>query len=545
MTEAEWLACHDAIAMLEFLEGKASERKLRLFGAACCRRIDPALFAPAHQALVEAVELFSDNLIDENAFRAALEPVSQLWGEIESDDWEPQRYVTAAARHLETGGGAPWAAGFSARAIARQCCPEQDPQHNLIGQAEREAQSHLLREIFGTPMRPLHFDADWLAGPGQVAVKLASKIVQHGRFDEVPLLAELLEQADCPHPDGIAHCRAPGTHLRGCWVVDALLGRESPVRAGLLTRADWHACGNLVPLHRFLEGKGSVRQWRLYAVACCRRIESLIQDERSRQALEVAALLADDRAAPEEVERARTEAEVVYEAAWMNRYRAEAEADFCYTREYAAACWPEDAAEAVCWALRPDPRIAGAEARPTADEREFVPSDSCVTAARKAHWFASSAHSPGEIEEHNACETEIIGAEMAEQCALLRDIFGAYFGAPADPAAWLPLEPSLIFRRKHAWCRLPTPANTHIPADVIAWRDGLIRALAQAMYDEDSFDRVNILADGLEEAGCTNIDILDHLRAPGPHVRGCWVVDLLLGKCQPFRQTPSTDLPIV
>jgi hypothetical protein len=55
-------------------------------------------------------------------------------------------------------------------------------------------------------------------------------------------------------------------------------------------------------------------------------------------------------------------------------------------------------------------------------------------------------------------------------------------------------------------------------------------ALAEAIYDERAFDRLPILADALEEAGCTNADILNHCRQPGEHVRGCWVVDLILGK---------------
>jgi hypothetical protein len=54
--------------------------------------------------------------------------------------------------------------------------------------------------------------------------------------------------------------------------------------------------------------------------------------------------------------------------------------------------------------------------------------------------------------------------------------------------------------------------------------------LAQAIYDDRAFDRLPILADALEEAGCDTADILAHCRGPGPHVRGCWVVDLILGK---------------
>jgi hypothetical protein len=57
-----------------------------------------------------------------------------------------------------------------------------------------------------------------------------------------------------------------------------------------------------------------------------------------------------------------------------------------------------------------------------------------------------------------------------------------------------------------------------------------VRTLAVGIYKETAFDRFPILADALEDAGCDNADILNHCRGPGPHVRGCWVIDLLLGK---------------
>jgi hypothetical protein len=57
-----------------------------------------------------------------------------------------------------------------------------------------------------------------------------------------------------------------------------------------------------------------------------------------------------------------------------------------------------------------------------------------------------------------------------------------------------------------------------------------VNHLAQAIYTDRAFDRMPILADALEDAGCTNQDILEHCRGGGEHVRGCWVVDLLLAK---------------
>jgi len=62
------------------------------------------------------------------------------------------------------------------------------------------------------------------------------------------------------------------------------------------------------------------------------------------------------------------------------------------------------------------------------------------------------------------------------------------------------------------------------------WLTPTAQSLAAAIYADRAFDRLPILADALEEAGCTNVDVLLHCRQPEEHVRGCWVVDLVLGK---------------
>src|SRR5207249_5635173 len=77
---------------------------------------------------------------------------------------------------------------------------------------------------------------------------------------------------------------------------------------------------------------------------------------------------------------------------------------------------------------------------------------------------------------------------------------------------------------------LPFRPLPRLAASALAWNDACTVKVARAIYEERAFDRLPILADALEDAGCDNADILAHCRGPGPHVRGCWVVDLLLGK---------------
>ncbi|MBP3956137.1 hypothetical protein J8F10_12675 [Gemmata sp. G18] len=63
-----------------------------------------------------------------------------------------------------------------------------------------------------------------------------------------------------------------------------------------------------------------------------------------------------------------------------------------------------------------------------------------------------------------------------------------------------------------------------------SWRTDTVLALAAQMYSSRDFSAMPILADALQDAGSDSAEVLDHCRGPGPHVRGCWVVDLVLGK---------------
>jgi hypothetical protein len=89
--------------------------------------------------------------------------------------------------------------------------------------AERMVQANLLRDIFGNPFRTVANDRNWLT----LTVKQLSAVIYADRaFERLPLLADALEDAGCTDATLLEHCRGPGPHVRGCWVVDLLLGKE-------------------------------------------------------------------------------------------------------------------------------------------------------------------------------------------------------------------------------------------------------------------------------------------------------------------------------
>src|SRR5262249_19701282 len=120
--------------------------------------------------------------------------------------------------------------------------------------------------------------------------------------------------------------------------------------------------------------------------------------------------------------------------------------------------------------------------------------DAALIEALGVYWEAN------EVPSDPSPKARSYTTEHKAYAALVRDIFGNPFRPATVDPAWL------------------------------AWNDGTVPKIAQAMYDERAFERMPILADALEDAGCDNAHILNHCRAPNVHVRGCWVVDLLLCK---------------
>jgi hypothetical protein len=204
MTELEWQNAAEPHAMLEFLQktGSPSDRKLRLFAVTCSRRMWDWI-DPLGRHAVEVAERFADGAAGPEEMRAG-------------------RLACQGA-----GGQASWYAAATNPAIAARNAARSAQSGAMARAAEADelaAQAHLLREIFGNPFRPLSFDPAWLT-PG--VVELAQAMYEGRAFQQMSDLAEALEQAGCSDAEMLKHCRETGPHVRGCWVVDGLLGRDS------------------------------------------------------------------------------------------------------------------------------------------------------------------------------------------------------------------------------------------------------------------------------------------------------------------------------
>jgi hypothetical protein len=215
--EAEWLACTDPSGLLTHLgkrkKNPHSQRKLRLAGCACCRRIRAV---QKHKALEAAVGVMESH-VDGKAPKVRLNESFQRLrkeGLIQIDE----NAYTAIAHLLRPHEGLPLHAtvGFVA-VYARE---------GLTGSRKDEesrVQSELLRDIFGNPFRPVTIDPAWRT---VTVTSLAQAIYDERAFDRMPILADALEDAGCTNAEVLNHCRQPVVHVRGCWVVDLLLAKE-------------------------------------------------------------------------------------------------------------------------------------------------------------------------------------------------------------------------------------------------------------------------------------------------------------------------------
>jgi hypothetical protein len=198
MTEAEWLACDDPDAMFDLLPADASDRKLRLFGVACCHHVEEHLWAGSgSQFAIKIAEVYADHLTTEEELQTAQQAVEsrlELYpGEpvYDASFWACGRPMNEAAWRC-----AFYAANCSTRPIVGKGL-ECEAKAVAARTRTTRAQAALLRDIFGNPFHSVTPNPTWLTSN---VLALAQQMYNSRDFSPMPILADALQGADLRLP---------------------------------------------------------------------------------------------------------------------------------------------------------------------------------------------------------------------------------------------------------------------------------------------------------------------------------------------------------
>ena len=230
MTEAEWLTANEPKALLMFIWDVKSPRKVRLFAVACCCRLWHLLNDQLRQAVTTA-EQFADGTEDQDKLTETCNSLKwdngfELPAEIPLGAFEAVSWAVLADRGLYPSEAASSAWWVLEGLFGREPLPvqEQEEQRRLAWRIEQGVQADMVRELFGNPFHPITFAPAWRTSD---VLLLARGIYEERAFDRTPILADALQDAGCDSDDILNHLRDPhATHVRGCWALDMVLGKE-------------------------------------------------------------------------------------------------------------------------------------------------------------------------------------------------------------------------------------------------------------------------------------------------------------------------------
>ncbi|MFO0825142.1 MAG: hypothetical protein U0792_18815 [Gemmataceae bacterium] len=217
MTEEQWFATDDLDAMLRRLRNtrrgpKVSTRKLLFTAHAIAVTVPDLLVLAAAVRVLRLAEEAAESGMPPAVVGSARE---QLLGEI-SFGWASAlcRTLLAIVDPTKWDYYLPEDHLASAASYARM----------QLGERAASLQTALLRDIVGNPFRPATFSREWRTS---TAVGIAKGMYESRDFDVMPILADALQDAGCDNADILNHCRDPQqVHVRGCWVVDSVLGKS-------------------------------------------------------------------------------------------------------------------------------------------------------------------------------------------------------------------------------------------------------------------------------------------------------------------------------
>jgi hypothetical protein len=201
MTEEEWLSSTDSAEMLTWLTGKATGRKLRLLACAACRESIAASTHPVHDEILVIAERFADGDATEQERQVA--------------------FATTIRNELFPGEGHFALLGFAVGDSSDEIGTHL--RRLMMGSPPAEATPSMIRELFANPFHPATFDPQWRTA---TVIAIARGMYEAGDFSAMLILADALEDAGCMDTVTLEHCRGGSTHVRGCWVVDRILGKE-------------------------------------------------------------------------------------------------------------------------------------------------------------------------------------------------------------------------------------------------------------------------------------------------------------------------------
>jgi hypothetical protein len=222
MTEREWRGKFKFDLYIEacewLLEEKKNHRKLLLWSCACCRRLGDLLTDQRSWKAIEAAERKADGLAKKDEVGTAREAAKLVPRIRERLSGTPQEWAASAPVFLLN----PSAAEFSQTAALRASIAMAE-SGATTRDAEDQLQFEMLRDIFGNPFRPVAFDREWRTS---TVASLAKSMYESRDSSTMPILGDALQDAGCEQADILKHCGGGGPHVRGCWVVDLVLGRR-------------------------------------------------------------------------------------------------------------------------------------------------------------------------------------------------------------------------------------------------------------------------------------------------------------------------------